>query len=474
MRKKRRLSTHQESLSTYREKEMANESLFPMKSIMMAVLIVVLGISILNQIPGLFHSASVNTDIYSIVFDAGSTGSRIFVLHFVKPKNKAPRNEGSIKLDNEVFQSVEPGISAYAQNPPAAAESLLPLLEKALKSVPKEHHSSTQIIFKATAGLRLLQKEKADAILHDIRILLKRSPFYLPDPESVSIMSEEAEGVFGWVSVNFLLDFIWNEFFDNSVSTFDLGGGSAQVTFEVASKVNLLFFLSFNSLSCQNEILIFEEILFLTFYSYLGFGLKSARLGILGGKEGPNGSITYDNRVTDRMVNNEVQIISPCFYKDKRLDFNHSDVGYEVWGLNEDNDLLPKCSEVVKDFVISGGFVQSHEISERELHLFSYFFDVARWAKLISWNNHMEVLHVKDYLTAARTYCQAGAMSSKHPFLCIDLLYVYTLLTAGIGLSPDKEIHVEKKILGREVSWCLGAALSKEFNYTNILAGRGT
>jgi Golgi nucleoside diphosphatase len=83
-----------------------------------------------------------------------------FTLTFQTDKN--------LKLKSELFEEVKPGLSAYADKPSDAAKSLEPLLLKAKAFIPKEEWSSTPISLKATAGLRLLPKEKADNILNAV------------------------------------------------------------------------------------------------------------------------------------------------------------------------------------------------------------------------------------------------------------------------------------------------------------------
>ena len=59
-----------------------------------------------------------------------------------------------------------------------AAESLAPLLSQAIENVPESSRNSTLITLKATAGLRLLPKEKGDQIIEEV-IDLKSFPFML-------------------------------------------------------------------------------------------------------------------------------------------------------------------------------------------------------------------------------------------------------------------------------------------------------
>ena len=70
-------------------------------------------------------------ELYAVVFDAGSTGSRVHVVHFKE-------NEGILELQNDALQHLKPGLSSYADDPEAAAKSLAPLLDFALKTVPEK------------------------------------------------------------------------------------------------------------------------------------------------------------------------------------------------------------------------------------------------------------------------------------------------------------------------------------------------
>jgi hypothetical protein len=101
-----------------------------------------------------------NHDIYSVVIDAGSTGSRIHVLKF--KRDAATRQ---LQLVKTGFKALKPGLSAYRDEPQKAGESLRPLLETAMADVPEGRRAVTGLSLKATAGLRLLPGRKADEIL---------------------------------------------------------------------------------------------------------------------------------------------------------------------------------------------------------------------------------------------------------------------------------------------------------------------
>lgn len=99
--------------------------------------------------------------VYNIVLDAGSTGSRIHVFKF----STGQQGSGALHLISDTFEQLKPGLSSYRDEPQKSAESLKPLMDIAVKAVPKAQQTSTGLSLKATAGLRLLPGSKADDIL---------------------------------------------------------------------------------------------------------------------------------------------------------------------------------------------------------------------------------------------------------------------------------------------------------------------
>jgi apyrase len=76
---------------------------------------------------------------FAVVFDAGSTGSRVHIFKFAE-------SMGDLKLISDTFEQLKPGLSSYPDDPTAAAMSLKPLMVKALETVPKQ----LQVEFKAS------------------------------------------------------------------------------------------------------------------------------------------------------------------------------------------------------------------------------------------------------------------------------------------------------------------------------------
>ncbi|TNM99365.1 hypothetical protein fugu_012398 [Takifugu bimaculatus] len=137
------------------------------------------------------------TNQYCIMFDAGSTGTRIHVFQFRMEDRGVP------SLHQETFRSIQPGLSAYADHPRECSAGISELLKVAQSTVPASLWSSTPVLLRATAGLRLLPEQKAQDLLDTVKLLLMKSPF-LSGGDSVSILDGVDEGIFAWITLNFI------------------------------------------------------------------------------------------------------------------------------------------------------------------------------------------------------------------------------------------------------------------------------
>ena len=87
------------------------------------------------------------------------------------------RASGKLELLDELFEQVKPGLSSYENDIDGGVDSIRQLLTHAEQTIPTSKWADTPLELKATAGLRLLPEEKANAILDGTRDLLKNSGF---------------------------------------------------------------------------------------------------------------------------------------------------------------------------------------------------------------------------------------------------------------------------------------------------------
>ncbi|RMC07770.1 hypothetical protein DUI87_15239 [Hirundo rustica rustica] len=407
----------------------------------------------------LTHGA-VTTDLsvfYGIMFDAGSTGTRIHIFKFAQQPRETPR------LTHETFKALKPGLSAYADDVEKSGQGIKELLEVAKKEVPMELWKFTPLVLKATAGLRLLPGEKAQKLLEKVKEIFQASPFFVRD-NCVSIMNGTDEGRY------FSLDH--NKFFNSQVFTvptmafsvlshisgrlddpqkrsvgmLDLGGGSTQITFLPRTKATLQTSPSGHTTSFQ----MFNHTYKLYSYSYLGLGLMSARLAILGGVEG-------------KPLGEGEELISPCLPPGFKSEWQHAEIVYKIKGQKAGEPLYESCSNKVAKMLYKKVH-RAGEVKDLDFYIFSYYYDCAAEAGLIDKEKGGS-LTVSDFEIAAKYVCKTMEISpGNSPFLCMDLTYI-TFLLQELGFPKSQGFKLARKIDNVETSWALGAT----FHYIDSL-----
>lgn len=394
----------------------------------------------LKSIDSLAFSLNLQKPFYAVIIDAGSTGSRVLAFSFHESII-----HGNFILDDELFEQVKPGLSSFADDPVKGAQSIEVLLNKAKAVIPKSEWQHTPLSMKATAGLRLLPKDKADKLLKECEKLFENSGF-LTSKKSVSIMDGTDEGIFSWFTVNFLLDRLNTQNHKNTVAALDLGGGSTQVTFAPDTdhiKKQEKHIYSINAFS--NNISIYT-------HSYLGMGLMAARKEIL--TYGQNVD-TKDNTV---LSETEIELRSECINPIITTKWAYGGVNYLVKGpqngthkmvktqnfagVDEDRPVVrfSECLKIVKNYV--GTIVNKPlGLEAREIMAFSYYFDRATEVGLIDPFKG-GIIKVDDFLKRAMETCDYP--NTEQPFMCLDLTFIYVLLRDGFELEPTIELKVSQ------------------------------
>lgn len=375
---------------------------------------------------------------YGVMFDAGSTGTRIHVFKFQIESRGAP------KLAHETFRAIKPGLSAYADEAEKCAAGILELLDVAKSSVPASMWNVTPVVLKATAGLRLLPGEKAKHLLDRVRALFLESPFLSRD-DSVSIMDGTDEGISAWITVNFLTGDLHSA--DSpTVGMLDLGGGSTQITFSPQDEKTI----QTSPIDYIRSFQMFNNTHTVYTHSYLGLGLMSARLAVLGGVDAsPLGGST--------------ELVSPCLAPEYSGRWEHADIVYTVKGQKAGEPIYEACLSKVEK-VLYKKVLTASEAADMDFYAFSYYYDRAVDLGVIE-EEKGGTIQVSDYIDAAKRVCSGLSVSPlQSPFLCLDLVYISVLLQE-LGFPPHKQFKLARTINQVETSWALGAT----FHYIESL-----
>lgn len=417
---------------------------------------------------------------YVVMIDAGSTGSRIHVYEFntcVSPP----------QLLSEEFKMLNPGLSSFDTDTKGAAASLDPLLEVALKKVPEAKQGCTPVAVKATAGLRLLGQEKSDAILAEVRAHLEKDyPFAVVEGNGISIMDGKDEGVFAWITTNYLLGNIGLEEKIPTAAVFDLGGGSTQIVFEPE-------FGDADAMADGDhkyEFTFGNRDFTLYQFSHLGYGLMEGRNKV--NKVVLDSAIKnmelslekYTSKKATKDVSSDVTIMNPCIApgmeaknvvvqadKEEFYVVNFKGpaeaTGAQCRQLAE--SVLNMDSECTTSPCSFNGVYQPSLVKafhrNSDMWVFSYFYDKTN---PLGFPSSFTVEELKD-LTS--TVCSGSHLWKdvllgdsvqalvEEPHWCLDLSFITAMLHTGYNIPLSRELRTAKKIANNELGWCLGASL---------------
>lgn len=433
------------------------------------------------------------------MIDAGSQGSRIHVYKF---NNCA----ASLALEYELFVQKRPGLSKYAGDAQAAAESLDPLMDEAVRVVPKELVKCTPVAVKATAGLRLLGESQAAEILAAVHNrLATKYDFELPASsadgleERVAIMDGKDEGVYAWITSNYLLGTIGPSVKAGTASyaVLDLGGASTQIVFEPTFGANT-----------KDKFAEGEHKYALTFggkdftlyqHSYLGYGLMRARQSVhslveyMGDLQATNHNTLPPPSSSTPFVR---ELTNPCiaqgtkrkvtFDVDTSKERNVTMAGHDVSSFAACQKLislvLAKDSVcAVKPCSFDGAYQPSivDTFPRGGILALSYFTDRLQpfvEAGLVGSFSAKSgsTMPISKIATLAEKVCLGKSSWKKEfgkseavmeeledrPETCLDLTFMYSLLRLGYEFGEERTVRLEKKIDGVELGWALGAALA--------------
>ncbi|KAM9310201.1 ectonucleoside triphosphate diphosphohydrolase 3 [Pholidichthys leucotaenia] len=409
---------------------------------------------------------------YGIVVDSGSSRSNVYLYEWPGEK------ENETGIVTEILNCKVEGvaISEMRVDPEKdnkTWEGFKKCMEEIIQKVPAEKHNRTRLFLGATAGMRLLHEkdeETSNAILEDLRSYLGSLPFML---QNASIISGQEEGVYGWITVNYLMGNLIEKNLVNkyihpegskTVGSMDLGGASTQIAFAVQDDLKGPNYLHIKLYGYPYNVYT---------HSFLCYGKNEA-----------------EKRVLDKVVQRATDptyIVNPCYPKDFNITLKasaiyDSECTKKPRSYNPDQDFFfigeansEGCGEIVKsifDFKTCSfssqcsfnGVEQPPVVGD--FMAYAGFFYTAR-ALLLNGTSEFD-----QFNASVRTFChtdwrqlkqQKKWISDKYlRTYCYASHYVFTLLAEGYKFDREtwKNINFERMVKGSSIGWSLGYMLS--------------
>ncbi|CAK0911211.1 unnamed protein product [Prorocentrum cordatum] len=368
----------------------------------------------------------VDSPQYSLVVDAGSSGSRL------RMYNKTEDGVEEIKPheeDEDSFET-EPGLSSYAGNPDDAGPSLTALLQAAAKYVPESYRSTTPLWIKATAGMRLVPEEQLGGMFTSLDQYLSETvsvnPFKYMGSE---VLGGEEEAVFAWISMNFILGTIFQGYTKTS-GILDMGGASMQVAFNPGKDI----------MSNEFSFYVNEKRMSVYAKSFIKFGLATAvqRAMVAAAKQAGAG---------------KTEVVYPCYNKgyNESAEIDGKQVSFVGSGDPTACDaivqgLLHLEYECLLEPCALMGVHMPKVIKSKTYYAIANFFYIANGLDLIGWSESKS-LSPSAILEKAKSFCQMpladAEAASAAPWKykknhCFGGLYMFHILTA-YGFADDAD-----------------------------------
>uniref|UniRef100_A0A368UGU5 Apyrase n=1 Tax=Glycine max TaxID=3847 RepID=A0A368UGU5_SOYBN len=294
------------------------------------------------------------------------------------------------------------------------------------------------------------------------RDMLKNRSTLNVGADAVSVLSGNQEGAYQWVTINYLLGNL-GKHYSETVAVVDLGGGSVQMAYAVSETDAAKAPRAPDGVeSYITEMFLRGKKYYLYVHSYLRYGMLAARAEALKVRDSEN----------------------PCIL----AGFD----GYYVYGGVQYKAKAPpsgssfsQCQNVVvealhvnatcsyKDCTFGGIWNGGGGAGENNFFIASFFFEVADEAGFVDPNAPNAKVRPVDFENAAKVACNTELKDLKSifprvkdgdvPYICLDLVYEYTLLVDGFGIDPQQEITLVRQVEYQdslvEAAWPLGSAI---------------
>ncbi|KAM3726936.1 Nucleoside-diphosphatase mig-23 [Dirofilaria immitis] len=415
---------------------------------------------------------------YSIVIDAGSTGSRLFLYKYRSVNDRELIDVKPVvdKLSlRPVVKKITPGLSSFQDKSENAAEYIKPLLDYAVGFIPVNKHFYTSLFIFATAGMRLLPTEKQDEILRNLRQNLPFQTSVQIIPDHIKVIEGKWEGIYSWIAINYILGRFTHDRTEfsrqSTVGIVDMGGASVQIAVELNSTSGSADeSVESINLGCKDNEQSYSYRLFVT--TFLGYGVNEALR-------------KYEQKLSDDLV---VENTSKSYIRDPCLPVNllktvKSKDGsqFNRKGIGDWDTCIKNLTSLLATAVVNPecysqkclfGLVRSPSISLSEIELYGfseYWFSLENVLSMGGeYDFSKTALKAREFCRMRWSTIQIQYRNNIYPKAdegrlrsqCFKSAWITTVLHEGFSISKTRN-HFRSvfDVNGQEVHWALGALL---------------
>eukprot|EP01103_Thecamoeba_quadrilineata_P016687 TRINITY_DN5640_c0_g1_i1.p1 TRINITY_DN5640_c0_g1~~TRINITY_DN5640_c0_g1_i1.p1 ORF type:complete len:228 (+),score=30.61 TRINITY_DN5640_c0_g1_i1:232-915(+) len=201
-------------------------------------------------------------------------------------------------------------------------------------------------------------------------------------------------------------------------------------------------------------------------HSYLGYGLVEARKQLT--------QMVLESLKTQKIASKKTH---PCYPLNHtqviQLDGEAEEITLEgSWVQKKCKGLVNKLFKKEETCQVTCGLAGIYQPRLKDLrkeqifYAFSFFYD--QISPLVGGRDRISIKELRGLTEAVcignsskfSNYEDAILKLKSHAGYCLDLSYIYGLLSYGYGFPEERQIQLVKKIRGVETGWCLGAAFS--------------
>ncbi|XP_049622363.1 ectonucleoside triphosphate diphosphohydrolase 3 [Suncus etruscus] len=410
---------------------------------------------------------------YGIVLDAGSSRTTIYVYQWPSEK------ENNTGVVSETFKcSVKgSGISSYGSSPQEAPKAFENCMQQVKMQIPEQLHKSTHLYLGATAGMRLLRLQNetaANEVLASIENYFNSQPF---DFRGAQIISGQDEGVYGWITANYLMGnflekSLWNMWVhpDGAKTTgaLDLGGASTQISFAVGKNLEL-------NASGIMQVSLYGYTYKLYTHSFQCYGRNEAEKqlqAILLKNASTQTSLInpcYPRNYTTNFTMERI-FNSPCTEDLKPTNYKHDDI--ITFKGSGDPSLCRDMVAQLFDFKAcqdqencSFNGVYQPKVTGSFMAFAGFYYTVS--ALNLSDNFPLETFNSSTWNFCSQNWSQLPLLLHKFNenyarSYCFSAHYIYHLLVNGYKFTEDTwhHIHFKQEVENSSIAWSLGYMLN--------------